>query len=82
MKRIGTDDTPLNYLERPSWPFGARQVGFSSLLNNEIRDVFGLFEDNDIKYKRSNDVEALILFMPTGLSTAESVICNGTGASN
>ena len=41
--------------ERPSWPFGARQAGFSSLLNNEIRDVFGLFEDNDIKYKRSDD---------------------------
>ena len=40
--------------ERPSWPFGARQAGFSSLLNNEIRDVFGLFEGDDIKYKRSD----------------------------
>ena len=27
------------------------------LLNNEIRDVFGLFEDNDIKYKRSDESE-------------------------
>ena len=40
--------------ERPSWPFGARQAGFSSRLNNEIRDVFGLFEDDIIKYKRSD----------------------------
>ena len=40
--------------ERPSWPFGARQAGFSSLMNNEIRDVFGLFEDYDITYKRGD----------------------------
>ena len=24
-------------------------------MNNEIRDIFGLFEDNDIKYKRSDE---------------------------
>ena len=39
--------------DRPSWPFGARQASFSSPLNNEIRDVFGLFRDDDIKYKKS-----------------------------
>ena len=27
----------------------------TSFINNEIRDVFGLFKDNDIKYKRSDD---------------------------
>ena len=37
--------------DRPSWPFGARKASFSSPLNNEIRDVFGLFRDDDIKYK-------------------------------
>ena len=31
------------------------KLDFSSLLNNEIRDIFGLFEDNDIQYKRSDD---------------------------
>tara|TARA_B100000614_G_scaffold33745_2_gene26274 strand:+ start:88 stop:702 length:615 start_codon:yes stop_codon:yes gene_type:complete len=39
--------------DRPSWPFGARKASFSSPLNNEIRDVFGLFRDDDIKYKKS-----------------------------
>ena len=39
--------------DRPSWPFGARQASFSSALDNEIRDVFGLFRDDDIKYKKS-----------------------------
>ena len=41
--------------ERPSWPFGARQAGLSSLLNNEIRDVFGLFEGNDIRYQKRQE---------------------------
>ena len=41
--------------ERPSWPFGARQAGLSFLLNNEIRDVFGLFEDNDIRYQKRQE---------------------------
>ena len=39
--------------DRPSWPFGARKASFSSPLNNEIRDVFGLFRNDDIKYKKS-----------------------------
>ena len=49
--------------ERPSWPFGARQAGLSSLLNNEIRDVFGLFEGNDIRYqKRQENKERQFLY--------------------
>ena len=41
--------------ERPSWPFGAREADISSLLNNEIRDVFGLFEGNDIRYQKRQE---------------------------
>jgi len=41
--------------ERPSWPFGAREADISSLLNNEIRDVFGLFEGNDIRYQKKQE---------------------------
>ena len=49
--------------ERPSWPFGAREADISSLLNNEIRDVFGLFEGNDIRYqKRQENKERLFLY--------------------
>jgi len=49
--------------ERPSWPFGARQADLSSLLNNEIRDVFGLFEGNDIRYqKRQENKERQFLY--------------------
>ena len=49
--------------ERPSWPFGARQAGLASLLNNEIRDVFGLFEGNDIRYqKRQENKERQFLY--------------------
>ena len=43
--------------ERPSWPFGAREADISSLLNNEIRDVFGLFEGNDIRYQKKQENE-------------------------
>ena len=49
--------------ERPSWPFGAREADISSLLNNEIRDVFGLFEGNDIRYqKRQENKERQFLY--------------------
>ena len=41
--------------ERPSWPFGAREADISSLFNNEIRDVFGLFEGNDIRYQKKQE---------------------------
>ena len=58
----GLNEKELEQMIRRSTTWGAPELAFRCkasrvflLLNNEIRDVFGLFEDNGIKYKRSDD---------------------------
>ena len=37
--------------ERPSWPFGSGERYFSAFMNNEFRDIFGVFEADNLRYK-------------------------------
>ena len=39
--------------ERPSWPFGAQRTYFSNFEGDEIRDIFGFFDDDHVRYRRS-----------------------------
>ena len=43
--------------ERPSWPFGSGSRYFSAFVNDEIRDIFGVFEGDKVGYKKAKKHE-------------------------